>query len=98
MQLCVQTSGVDRTRCAVHAYAGGSAACSLSTIVSPANGLPPAVHCCFLRTVHWYSAHNTGGIYEFMADSFKEMYHPDLKSAEGLPEVACVPLMYILDK
>jgi hypothetical protein len=48
--------------------------------------------------VHWLSAINTGGIYEFMADSFKKTYHPNLKDAEGLPEVACVPMMTILDK
>ena len=38
------------------------------------------------------------GIYEFMPQSFRDQYHKGLNSTEGLPEVACLPLMAILDR
>ena len=56
-----------------------------------------AAVCGDFRTVHWHSAGNVGGIYEFMAEGFKEIFHKGLK-VEGLPEVPCVPFQFLLDK
>jgi hypothetical protein len=38
-----------------------------------------------------------GGIFEFMAEGFKDIFHKDLK-IDGLPEVPCVPMQFLLDK
>ena len=38
-----------------------------------------------------------GGIFEFMAEGFKETFHQGLL-IENLPEVPCVPMQFLLDK
>jgi hypothetical protein len=59
-----------------------------------------AVHaavCAQFQTVHWLSAANVGGIWEFMAQGFKDTFHAEVE-AGSLPEVACVPMTFILDR
>lgn len=56
-----------------------------------------AAVCGDFRTVHWHSSGNVGGIFEFMAEGFKAIFHKDLK-VETLPEVPCVPMQFLLDK
>ncbi|KAL4427674.1 hypothetical protein ABPG75_001763 [Micractinium tetrahymenae] len=59
-----------------------------------------AAVCGDFRTVHWYSAGNTGGIWELMADGFKKMHHKDMDDAKAvsLPEFPCVPMQWIFDR
>lgn len=56
-----------------------------------------AAVCGRFQTVHYHSASMVGGIFEFMAEEFKERFHKNL-TVDMLPAVPCVPLMFILDK
>ncbi|PRW33145.1 methyltransferase family [Chlorella sorokiniana] len=55
-----------------------------------------AAVCSDFKTVHWKGGGKTGGIVEFMSQKFKEEHHPDLGDISQLPQVACVPLQYLL--
>ena len=56
-----------------------------------------AAVCSRFQVVHYHNAAMVGGIFEFMAEEFKERFHKNL-TVDMLPAVPCVPLMFVLDK
>lgn len=56
--------------------------------------------CSEFKTVHYveHPLHKAAdGIWEFMEPGFKNNWYPNT-TVEDLPEVSCVPLMFILDR
>lgn len=55
--------------------------------------------CSTFETVHYAEGKDpvANGIYEFMAPSFAQRWHPNI-NLKSLPTISCVPLMFILDR
>ncbi|KAI8462654.1 MAG: hypothetical protein J3K34DRAFT_447228 [Monoraphidium minutum] len=58
-----------------------AAVCRQASVVHYANSSHPAV----------------GGIWEFMAPSFRAEWYPNVVSADGMPAIPCVPLQQVID-
>jgi FkbM family methyltransferase len=50
-----------------------------------------AAVCDDTRVVHWIEQPVVGGIYEFMAEGFKQQFHPNAK-IDSMKEITCLPL------
>ena len=77
----VQSGLIQEAALALALHAAGSLSCT-----SPARAVGCLPGCA-----------QVGGIFEFMAEGFKDIFHKDLK-IDGLPEVPCVPMQFLLDK
>ena len=60
-----------------------------------------AAICSEFTTVHYTENSRSAaieGVWEFMSDSYRKRWHPEVTDPSGLPEVSCVPLNYLLHR